>query len=134
MVQYLIDHEAEVYPRIAALGGQVRRAFESAFTEEGIPVQCTGDICDVLSGHGSSAFMPHFPRREDHCLITPEDVYDPTACHIALSQKALQLALLLENVHLMHGHGAVSLAHTEADIAFLDDACRRVARRFKPYL
>jgi glutamate-1-semialdehyde 2,1-aminomutase len=134
MVQYLVDHEAEIYPRIAALGKQTRRIFELAFAEEDIDVRCTGSISEVFPGRGSSAFMPHFPRREDHCLFAPEDVFDPAVCHVRLSQEALQLALLLENVHVMHGHGAVSLAHTEADLEFLEAACRRVARRFKPYL
>jgi glutamate-1-semialdehyde 2,1-aminomutase len=133
MVQHLVDHESEIYPRIAALGEQTRSIFESTFAEEGIDVRCTGSISDVLPGRGSSAFMPHFPRQPEHRLIMPEDVFDPTICHVALSQEALQLALLLENVHVMHGHGAVSLAHTEADLAFLEEACRRVARRFKPY-
>ncbi len=134
MVQHLVDHEAEIYPRIAMLGEQTRRIFVTAFADEDIDVRCTGSISDVLPGCGSSAFMPHFPRQEDHCLFTPEDVFDPAICHVRLSQEALQLALLLENVHVMHGHGAVSLAHTEADLEFLEAACRRVARRFKPYL
>ena len=41
----------------------------------------------------------------------------------------LQLALLLEDVFVMHGLGAVSLAHTEEDVAKLGEACGRVAKR-----
>jgi len=46
----------------------------------------------------------------------------------------LDLALLLEGVFTLHAHGAVSTEHTEADIDFLGEACRRAARRIKPYL
>jgi glutamate-1-semialdehyde aminotransferase len=55
-------------------------------------------------------------------------------CDVTLGGKVLQLALLLEDVHVVPGHGAVSTAHTEADIDFLGEACRRVARRFKAHL
>ena len=43
----------------------------------------------------------------------------------------LMLALLLEDVHVIHGHGAVSVAHTASDIVFFDEACRKVARRLR---
>jgi hypothetical protein len=35
---------------------------------------------------------------------------------------------------MLHSHGGVSTAHTEADIELLGEACRRAARRIKPYL
>jgi hypothetical protein len=56
------------------------------------------------------------------------------ALSTSLGDKALQLALLLENVHVVHGLGALSTAHTEDDIALLGEACHRVARRFKAHL
>ena len=42
--------------------------------------------------------------------------------------------MLLEGVHVTHGLGSVTTAHTEDDLQFLGDACRRVARRIGPYL
>lgn len=37
------------------------------------------------------------------------------------------------DVHMIHAHGAVSTAHTEGDMVFLGEACRRVAQRIKRY-
>jgi glutamate-1-semialdehyde aminotransferase len=83
---------------------------------------------------GSSLFMLHFPFNPDAPLRRPEDWFDPSMYDQVLAHKVLDLALLLENVFTLHAHGAVSMAHTEADIDFLGEACRRAARRIKPYL
>jgi len=129
---YLVEHEDEIYPRLAELGEQTRQAMLSAFREEGVYAQCTGGGNDVISG--SSMFMLHFPFKENMTLSKPSDWFDPMLCDVALSHKVLDLALLLENVFMLHSHGGVSTAHTEADIEFLAEACRRAARRIKPYL
>jgi glutamate-1-semialdehyde aminotransferase len=79
-------------------------------------------------------FMLHFPFNEDAHLSKPADWFDPTLCDVTLSRKVLDLALLLEDVFMLHSHGGISTAHTEADIEFLAQACRRAARRIRPYL
>jgi glutamate-1-semialdehyde 2,1-aminomutase len=132
LMAYLVAHEAEIYPRLAGLGAKTRQALANAFAEEGIHVHCTGHNADVLPG--SSLFMLHFPYDEDAVLNTPEDWANPSVCDVALSHKVLDLALLLENVFMLHSHGGVAITHTEADIDFLAGACSRVARRIKPYL
>jgi glutamate-1-semialdehyde 2,1-aminomutase len=132
LMTYLVDHEAEIYPRLAELGEKTRQTIVNAFAEEGIPVQCTGDGSQVLSG--SSLFMLHFPYDGDVQLSRPEDLFNPAICDVVLSEKVLDLALLLEDVFMLHSHGGLSTAHTEADIEFLGAACRRAARRIKPYL
>lgn len=132
MMAYLVEHEGEVYPRLAELGALARRTLEEAFAGEGVLARCTGDGSPVLGG--SSMFNLHFPYTEGQSLERPDCAFDPVVCDVALSERVLELALLLENVHLIHGHGAASMAHTEEDIAFLGNACRRVARRIKPYL
>ncbi|MBN1872872.1 MAG: hypothetical protein JXA33_01470, partial [Anaerolineae bacterium] len=132
MIAYLVEHEAEIYPRLATLGERTRQAIEAAFAEAGIYARCTGYGNSALPG--SSIFMLHFPHREGQSLATPEDLFDAHICNTALSQDILLLALLLENVHLLYGHGALATVHTEADIAFFSEACHKVARRFKPYL
>lgn len=133
MLTYLGEHEAEIYPAIGRLGAAMRRAIEEAFAAEGIgPVRCTGGGNAVV---GDSSFaMPHFLRREDSLPARAEEVNDPARCDVTLRDQALQLALLLEDVHVVHGGGAVSAAHTMADIARLGEACRRAAQRIKPYL
>jgi glutamate-1-semialdehyde 2,1-aminomutase len=132
LMSYLVEHEAEIYPRLADLGARTRQALAKAFADEGIYVHCTGHDPEVLPG--SSMFMLHFPYDEGVPLNTPEDWANPNVCDVGLSHKVLDLALLLEDVFMLHSHGAVSTTHTGADIDLLAEACRRVARRAKPYL
>ncbi len=131
-MSHLVANEEKIYSRLAELGEKARRTMEAAFTQEGIYARCTGYGNETLPG--SSMFMLHFPYSEEAQLNRPEDVFDPSVCDVALNGAALQLALLLENVHMTHGHGGLATAHTEADIDFLGEACRRAARRFKAYL
>jgi len=132
MMKYLAENEQKIYPRLAELGEKMRRTMESAFNEEGIYARCTGYGNEVLSG-SAFAFI-HFPYKEETRLLRPEELFDPTVCDVRLRQEILQLALLIEDVYLVHGHGAVSTTHTEADMDVLNRACHQVARRIKGYL
>ncbi|MCP4901684.1 MAG: aminotransferase class III-fold pyridoxal phosphate-dependent enzyme [bacterium] len=131
MMNHLVEHEDEIYPRLARLGARMREVIEAAFTEEGILARCTGHRQDVLPG--SSVAMISFPRREDSMLETPEAVYDPAVCDTELNLKVLPAALLLEDVNLVHSHGAVSSAHIDADLDFLGRACSNVAQKLRPF-
>jgi glutamate-1-semialdehyde 2,1-aminomutase len=128
-MQHLVDHEAEIYPRLAELGDRMRRSLESAFRSEGISARCTGFGNDVIPG--SSLAYLHFPYQEGIVPDRPENLLDPENCDIELGTHVLQLALLLENVYMVHGHGAVSIAHSDDDMTFFEDACRNAARRIK---
>lgn len=132
VMEYLAANEASVYPRLAELGDKTRRAMEEAFADEGILARCTGDPRGAFAG--SSLGMLHFPYDEAQEFACPEDVYDPRKCDVVLRDKGIQTALLLEDVHVVHGLGALSTAHTEAEVEFLREACRRAARRIKLYL
>jgi glutamate-1-semialdehyde 2,1-aminomutase len=132
LMSYLVEHEADVYPRLAELGERTRQAVTAAFAEEGIYTCCTGHDYQVLPG--SSMFMFHFPYDDSVPLTRPEDWMNPNLCDVTLSHRVVDLALLLEDVFMLHCHGGVSTAHDEPDIDFLAEACRRVARRIKPYL
>jgi len=129
---YLVEHEDEVYPRLAELGEKTRQTIEAAFADEGIYARCTGYGNEMVPG--SSLAMTHFPCQAGRQLKTPDDVYDPDVCNVTLRERVMKLGLLLEDIHVIHGLGALSVAHTEDDIARLGDACRRVARRIKPHL
>jgi glutamate-1-semialdehyde 2,1-aminomutase len=129
---YLIEHEDEVYPRLGELGEKMRSAMVRGFMEEGVPARATGSM-DALST-GSSVGMVHFPYDETTELDRPDVVYDPAICDLVLRDRVLAPALLLEDVHLILAHGAVSAAHSEADMDQFEDACRAVARRVRPYL
>jgi glutamate-1-semialdehyde 2,1-aminomutase len=131
-MSYLAEHEAELYPRLAALGAKTRQTIQAAFAAEGLYVHCSGDGSEVLPG--SSMFMMHFPYDRGARLDSPEEWFDPAVCDMTLSHKVIDLALLLEDVFLLHSHGAASTAHTEVDLAFFGEACQRAARRIRPYL
>jgi glutamate-1-semialdehyde 2,1-aminomutase len=132
IMTYLAAHEEQVYPSLAELGEKARQVMKAAFIEEGIYVHCTGYDNEVLPG--SSMFMLHFPYQQDARLNSPADCLNPSVCDIVLSHKVLDMALLLENVFMLHSHGGVSTAHTRVDIDLLGEAYRRVAHRIKAYL
>jgi glutamate-1-semialdehyde 2,1-aminomutase len=132
MMEHLVATEQEIYPRLAALGEKARRIVEEAFRSEGIRARCTGGGNDALPG--SSLAAVHFPFAEDATCDSPEQTRNPAVCDVELSDTVLQLALLLEDVFVMHGLGSVSAAHTEEDIARLGEACRRAASRIAPFL
>ncbi len=129
LLTYLVEHEQEVYPRLARLGAAMRYAVEEAFAAEGILARCLSTPNDAIPG--SSFVVPQFPYDDQQPLISPDQVNDPEVCDVALRDRVFQLALLLENVHVVHGGGAVCAAHTDADVAELGEACRRVARRIQ---
>jgi glutamate-1-semialdehyde 2,1-aminomutase len=129
---YLVEHEQEVYSRLAELGEKTRQTIEAAFADEGIYARCTGYGNEAVPG--SSLAMTHFPCEDGCKLRSPDDVYDPDVCDVILREHVMKLGLMLEDVHVIHGLGALSIAHTEDDIARLGEACRRVARRMTLHL
>jgi len=131
-MHYLIAHEAEIYPKLYATGTKLREVVTRIFAEENIYARFAGDRNRDLPGN--SMHMLLFPYQEGGELDTPEEVRNPAACDMMLSEKVLQLELLLENIFTVHGLGSNSAAHTEADLQFLGEACRRFARRVKSYL
>ena len=132
MMEHLVAHEAELYPRITALAETARQAVEQAFSAGGIAARCTGRSSNAIPS--SSMAAVHFPHDPATPCDSPEQTRNPDVCDVELSDTVLQLALLLEDVFVMHGLGAVSGAHSEADIARLGTACRNAARRITPYL
>jgi glutamate-1-semialdehyde 2,1-aminomutase len=132
MMDHLVAHEQEIYPRIARLGESARRTVEQAFAAEGIHAKCSGDGNDAIPGSSLSAV--HFPYDPATPCCAPEQTRNPSLCDVELADTVLQLALLLEDVFTMHGLGSVTAAHTDADISRLGDACRRVARRIAPLI
>jgi glutamate-1-semialdehyde 2,1-aminomutase len=132
MMEHLVAEERQVYPLIARLGETARRKVEEAFRAEGIHARCTGNGNDALPD--SSMAAVHFPYEAETACDAPEQTRNPEICDVELSDTVLQLALLLEDVFVMHGLGSVSAAHTEEDIAQLGEACRRAARRIAPFL
>jgi glutamate-1-semialdehyde 2,1-aminomutase len=131
LLSHMVENEAEIYPRMSDIALKTRQTVANAFEEEGIYVRFAGDRIDML--RGNSLHMLLFPYEEGLDLNTPEEVRNPSVCDITLGENVLQLALLLENVFTVHGIGCTTAAHSEEDTRILGDACRRAARRIKPY-
>ncbi|MGD8457786.1 MAG: aminotransferase class III-fold pyridoxal phosphate-dependent enzyme [Anaerolineales bacterium] len=132
MLTHLVENENEVYPKLAEISRKTRRAVLKVFEEEGILARFAGEqIQDIPD---CSLHMLVFPYDTGHALISPDEVKNPEICDVVLCENVVQLAMLLENVHVMHGLGSTCTAHTEEDIQFLSEAFQRVARRIKPYI
>jgi len=125
MMTYLVENEDLVYTRIAALGKIARQNFIEAFKSEGIYARSTGYNTDLPD---SSLFILHFPYNPETRLNKPEDANDPSLCDLTLRKEVVKLGLLLHNVNMTEGKGAVSFAHTEADLEKVTDACKELAR------
>jgi glutamate-1-semialdehyde 2,1-aminomutase len=132
MLEHLERNAAQLYPRLAALGDAARVLVEGALGAEGIPARCSGGGNGVLPA--SSLVGIHVPRSQGASLESPDEVQDPELFDAVLGEKLLRLALLLENVHVVHGLGALSAAHNESDLEFLEAALHRAAERMRPYL
>jgi len=132
MLAHLAAEEAAVYPRLSALGDAARQAAGQAFAGAGIYTICTGEGNAALPS--GSLFQIHFPYQEGRQIERPEDALDPAVCDVALANHVLPLAMLLEDVHVVHGGGALSTAHSDADVTRLGEAFARAAERVKAYL
>ena len=128
MMNYLVEHEQEIYPRVAELGILARQLFTSAFIAEGIHALSTGYNQDLQE---SSLFILHFPVFPDQKISKAEDANNPELCDTFLSKEVVKLGLLLQDVNMIDGKGAVSYAHNEADLQKVAQACQWLARRIK---
>ncbi|MBN2554187.1 MAG: aminotransferase class III-fold pyridoxal phosphate-dependent enzyme [Spirochaetales bacterium] len=132
MLTYLSENEERVYPYINDLAARVRETVEKSFAAEGLYARCIGAGDGTLPGCSVSTVF--FPYDEAHVCRSPEDTLNPHVCDVKLANRVLQLALLLEDVHVVHGLGSIATAHTEADLPLIREAYGRVARRIKASL
>jgi glutamate-1-semialdehyde 2,1-aminomutase len=129
MLTYLVEHEAEIYGRLAELGQQVRVRTERIFADHGVLARCTGYPNEAVKG--SSLATVHFPVRADVVVDSPDVAADPSLCMIDVRERIFKLAMLLEDVYTMHGLGALSAAHTGDVLEHFYDACDHVAQRLE---
>ncbi len=110
----------DLYRRLEARGDRVRRGVEEAFAAAGLPAACTGR---------GSLFMTHLLRGEDRTLRNSGDIAAKT--YAAAKDRELRLALLEQGVFAVHGGGALSAAHGEAEVDALVRAYAAAAARLK---
>ncbi len=100
VVDYLMENASWLYPLLEERGNRVRSVLEDIFLAHGVRAQVTGV---------GSLFMVHFPTED-------VDPWDPEALAMVQDKDAellFQLLLMNHGVFVMHGGGALSLAHTD---------------------
>ena len=119
MLRYLRDHESEVYPLLEAKGKRIRKGVQKTFDHEGINA--------VVTGIGS-LFQTHFPWKEKKGLEfnSPHAINEFT--DVDKREGEFRMRMLTQGVHVMHGGGALSIAHSDEDIEKIIEAAGEVAK------
>ena len=116
MLEYLKEHAASVYPALAAAGERVRHGLERVFARAGVRVLCSGV---------GSLFMTHFPKQPGLRIDSP--YAGNCLTDVEKREKELKGRLLAKGVYVMHGGGAISLAHRDEDLERFLELAEEVA-------
>ncbi len=130
-LNFLKEHESELYPRIGKHGEKARKGIEEIFAAHGFNVKCTG-YGDSIAEHSSLVGVQFLKEKIDR-VSSPEQVWNPEVCDFELREKIFKLSMLEEGFNIFHGYGAVSGAHTENEIQASLDAVERVAKKWSHY-
>jgi glutamate-1-semialdehyde 2,1-aminomutase len=117
MLQYLKDHAEEVYPPLEAKGEKVRKGVQEALRREGLDAAVTGI---------GSLFQTHFPLQKDVKLNSPHSIHQFT--DIEKREVEFRIRMLTKGVYVMHGGGALSIAHSDGDMERIVEAAREVGK------
>ncbi len=117
MLRYLKDHKDEIYPALEKKGAKVRKGVQEALDREGVNA--------VVTGIGS-LFQTHFPHQKGVILDSPHSIHQLT--DIEKREVEFRIRMLNHGVHVMHGGGGLSIAHSDEDIEKIIKAARQVAR------
>jgi glutamate-1-semialdehyde 2,1-aminomutase len=131
MLEYLEQNEEEIFTYIGQQAERLRKGIERVFLEQGIQAVCTGYGNEVV--RDSSFFMVNFPRKRIS-YTCPEDLWNPNRSDIILREEALKLALLINGIHVVHGGGCLSTAHTPEDVDRTVEAYAETARIFRRFM
>jgi len=117
MLRYLKDHRKEVYPLLEKKGEKVRKGVQEVLDQEGVDA--------VVTGLGS-LFQTHFPFQKGKILSSPHSINRFT--DIEKREIEFRIRMLTKGIHVMHGGGGLSIAHTDEDIEKIIKATREVAK------
>jgi glutamate-1-semialdehyde 2,1-aminomutase len=120
MLGYLRDHEEEVYPLLEARGEKARKGIQEALRSEGLDATATGI---------GSLFQTHFPFQKEVMLNSPHSINQFT--DIEKREVEFRIRMLTKGIHVMHGGGGLSIAHSDKDIEKIIEAAREVGRDMK---
>jgi len=117
MLGYLKDHAEEVYPLLEAKGEKLRKGLQEALQSEGMGAAVTGI---------GSLFQTHFPLQKGLTFNSPQSINQLT--DVDKREVEFRIRMLTKGVHVMHGGGGLSVAHSDKDIEKIIEAAREVAR------
>jgi len=120
MLNYLKDHHQKVYPILESKGKKVRKGMQEAFHREGVNA--------VVTGIGS-LFQTHFPFQKGESLNSPHSIHRFT--DIEKREIEFRVRMLSKGIHVMHGGGSLTLAHSDEDIEKIIKTTREVAKEMK---
>ncbi len=120
MLGYLKDHRQKVYATLESKGEQIRKGFQEAFDREGLNA--------VVTGIGS-LFQTHFPFQKGETLDSPQSINRFT--DVEKREVEFRVRMLTKGIHVMHGGGCLSIAHSDEDIEKIVKAVRKVAKEMK---
>jgi len=117
ILRYLRDFEEEIYPVLEVKGERVRKGVQEALQREGVET--------VVTGIGS-LFQTHFPFQKGVTLNSPHSINQLTDTE--KREVEFRIRMLNKGVHVMHGGGSLSIAHSDQDIEKIIEAAREVAK------
>jgi glutamate-1-semialdehyde 2,1-aminomutase len=117
MLRYLTDHRQKVYSVLESKGKKIQGGIQEAFDREGVDA--------VVTGIGS-LFQTHFPFQKGKRLNSPHSIHRFT--DIEKREIEFRVRMLSKGIHVMHGGGSLTLAHSDEDIGKIIKATREVAK------
>jgi glutamate-1-semialdehyde 2,1-aminomutase len=112
MLGHLTSEEPRLYPRLAELGQRAREGLLRLTREMGVPA-FVPDPPDEQA-RGSSLVMMHLAAEEGPVPSCPEELAEGR--HPTIDERLLKSTLMLEDLSVRSGLGAISAAHTEEDV------------------
>jgi len=117
MLDYLKDHRRKVYPLLESKGERIRKGLQGALDRVGLNA--------VVTGTGS-LFQTHFPFEKGTSLDSPQSIHQLT--DLEKRENEFRIRMLAKGIHVMHGGGCLSLAHSDEDIEKIVKAAGKVGR------
>jgi glutamate-1-semialdehyde 2,1-aminomutase len=117
MLRYLKDHRGKVYPLLESNGEKLRKGVQEAFHREGMNALVTGI---------GSLFQTHFPFQKGETLNSPHSIHRLT--DIKKREIEFRIRMLTKGIHVMHGGGSLSIAHSDRDIEKIIKTTREVVK------
>ncbi len=117
MLRYLKDHSKQIYPTLEKKGERLRKGLQEVFDQVSLSAVVTGV---------ASLYQVHFPFRKEGVFDSPHTIHQFT--DIEKREVEFKIRMLIKGIHVMHGGGSLSTAHSDEDILRIIEATLEVAK------